>query len=479
MVGARPIFVTNTMGRRREEFEALDPPRVLMYTCGPTVYSYAHIGNFRSFVFADMLRRVLEYNGYSVTHARNITDVGHLTNETLSTGLDRIEKAAREQHQSPQDIVNHFTQAFLRDAKRLNLLAPAYIPRATDYVQPMIELTARLIERGNAYPVNGDVYFDVSTFAGYGTLSGNSIDDLIAGSRVEIGEGKRSPADFALWRGAGEDKLMRFESPWGSGVPGWHIECSAMSRELLADRIDIHTGGVDNIFPHHEDERAQSEAATGSQFVRYWMHSELLQLPNDEKMSKSLGNIYTVQDLADRGYHPFAYRYFTFQAHYRTPLSFSWDALDGAQTALHRIWRAAAELSQADSPGSISPAGDAYRARFHDAINDDLDLPVAVSVVHELLGTGLPPAEKLAVLVDVDRVLGIDILPMAMRLTKTTEHHRDLLAQRAAARERKDWNESDRLRAELAAMGLDVNDTPRGQRWVRSDLLNEGVEQPA
>jgi cysteinyl-tRNA synthetase len=443
-----------------------------MYTCGPTVYSYAHIGNFRSYLLADVARRVLEYNGYQVTHARNITDVGHLTNETLNTGLDRIEKAAREQHSSPQDIVDHFTSVYLADARRLNLLEPAFNPRATEYVGPMITFAQQLIDSGHAYTSDGDVYFDVSTFPSYGQLSGNSVDELVAGARVEIGEGKRTPADFAVWRGAGPEKLVRFDSPWGPGVPGWHIECSAMSRELLAPQLDIHTGGIDNIFPHHEDERAQSEARTGTTFVRYWLHGALLQTADDEKMSKSLGNIYTVQELVDRGIHPLSYRYFTFQAHYRTPLSFSWEALEAAQTALYRLWSAAAELTQTADVDALAGAALAYQARFHEAINDDLNLPVAISVAHDVIGAPIPPGQKLALLDEFDRVLGLDILETARRLSETSTEERELLRQREESRAARNWAESDRLRSALATGGLEVRDTPQGQRWTRTDLLS-------
>jgi cysteinyl-tRNA synthetase len=467
----RPIYFTNTMGHRRERFEAINPPVVLMYTCGPTVYSYAHIGNFRSFLMADIVRRVLEYNRYEVIHARNITDVGHLTNETLNTGLDRIEKAAREQHRTPQDIADHFAAIFLTDARRLNLLEPAFAPRASAYIIPMIELTQELIDTEHAYQANGDVYFDVATFPSYGALSGNSVDDLVAGARVEVGVGKRSPADFALWRGAGPDKLVRFDSPWGPGVPGWHIECSAMSRELLAPQLDIHTGGADNIFPHHEDERAQSEAASGTTFVRYWLHSEWLQATGDEKMSKSAGNIFTVDDLVRQGIHPLSYRYFIFQAHYRTPQNFVWDALSGAQTALFRLWTAAAELVQSGEPRSVGTNASVYRERFHEAINDDLNLPVAVAGIHDMLGDRLGPGEKLALLEDFDRVLGLDILDMACRLSEISPDERDLLSRREAARASRDWAESDRLRDTLFAHGLAVRDTPEGQRWARTDLL--------
>ncbi|GAC1472271.1 MAG: cysteine--tRNA ligase [Chloroflexota bacterium] len=472
----RPIVLTNTLGRRVEEFVPLQPGRALMYTCGPTVYSYVHIGNFRSFLFADLLRRVLEYNGYEVVQARNITDVGHLTDETLNTGLDRIEKAALELKRTPHDIVRYYSELFARDASRLNMLEPEFVPKATEYVGPMIDLTKQLIDGGHAYRSNGDVYFDVSTFPEYGRLSGNTVEELVAGARVEVGLGKRHPADFALWRGAGEDKLMRFDSPWGPGVPGWHIECSAMSKELLAEQIDIHTGGVDNIFPHHEDERAQSEAAMGKPFVRYWLHGERLGF-GSEKMSKSLGNFYTVQDLIDRGIHPLAYRYFTLQAHYRTPLNFTWEAQEAAQTGLLRIWSAAAELIQRAEPGSIDDSGDAFRERFHEAINRDVNMPVALAALQDTLASLLPAGQKLALLADFDRVLGLDVIGMARRLVETTPEHRALLESRIQARAERDWNHSDVLRRQLAELGLDVKDTAEGQRWVRTDVLMKPVTE--
>ncbi|HZS94027.1 MAG TPA: cysteine--tRNA ligase [Chloroflexota bacterium] len=465
------IQLTNTLSGRLEEFRPLTDHRVLIYTCGPTVYRYAHIGNFRALIFADTLRRMFEYNGYEVRHVRNITDVGHLTNDTLGEGIDRIEAQARAENMSPWDIAAHYTDAFLQDARRLNLLEPTASPRATEYIAEMTELIQRLIDEGHAYESNGNVYFDVSSYPSYGKLSHNSVDDLIAGARVEVGEDKRSPADFALWKAAGPEKLMRWESPWGEGVPGWHIECSAMSMDLLGDQIDIHTGGQDNIFPHHEDERAQSEAATGEEFVRYWMHNAFLELANNEKMSKSRGNIFTIEDLIERGIHPLTYRYFTFQAHYRTPLTFSWEALEAAQTALVRIWEAAAELSQSAGPEEPGKVAQTYRDRFRTAISRDLDMPTALAVLHEVLGSQLPAGQKLSLVRDFDSVLGLSIAEMAACLSETTTGQNRLLDERAAARSQRDWQLSDRLRDELAASGLEVRDTPQGQRWVRKDLL--------
>jgi cysteinyl-tRNA synthetase len=465
------------MGRCLEEFVPLEPGQARVYTCGPTVYNYQHIGNFRAFLFADTLRRVLRYNGFAVTQVRNITDVGHLTRDEVDAGDDKMEVAAQRQNKTPEEIARYYTDIFLRDAELLNLEPMEFMPRATDHIPAMIALIQRLISGGRAYVSGGNVYFDVSTFPAYGKLSGNSVEDLIAGARVEVDEYKRSPADFALWKAAGPEKIMRFESPWGMGVPGWHIECSAMAIQLLGEEIDIHTGGIDHIFPHHEDEIAQSEGATGRHFARIWMHNDFLQLPGDEKMSKSLGNFYTVSDLKEQGIHPLAFRYFTFQANYRTPLSLSWPALHGAQTALSRIWEAAAELHQSGECGEMTATGESYRARFHEAVNRDLDLPVAIAVLHELLSTRLPAGEKLAILADFDRVLGLDFLAMAERLSYISDGERELLAKRADARLGRDWTRSDALRAQLAAGGLEVKDTPAGQRWVRRDSLSVGAAQ--
>lgn len=479
----RPLVLMNTFGRQMEEFQPLEPGRVKMYTCGPTVYSYAHIGNFRAYIFADVLRRTLEYNGYEVTQVRNITDVGHLTNDTLSTGVDKMEAAARSQNTSPWDIARHITGVFLDDAARLNIEAPEHMPRATEYIGPMIDLIEELVSRGYAYAAGGDVYFDVSKFPAYGALSGNTIEDLIGGHRVEIGEGKKSPADFSVWRSVGLDKIMRWDSPWGIGVPGWHLECSAMAIDLLGPEIDIHTGGEDHIFPHHEDEIAQSEAATGRHFSRFWLHNGWLQIGDAEKMSKSLGNIYTLSDLTRRGIHPLSFRYFTLQAHYRTPLNFSWDALAAAQTGLYRLWEGAAELCQLAVPEEPTEEVAAFQTAFHEAINRDLDTSVALSVLHSVVGSKLSPGEKLALIGDFERVLALDLIPMARTLSETSDAERVLLRERESARAHRDFARSDVLRDELGARGVDVKDTPAGQRTIRRDVLpafrnDDGEDEP-
>lgn len=474
MPSSPPVLLHNTMGRKLEAFEPITPGEALVYTCGPTVYSYQHIGNFRAFLFADTLRRVLEYNGYRVHSVRNITDVGHLTEDTLGTGVDKMEAAARRANLTPKDIADHFTEIYHADARLLNMLEPESEPRATEYVPQMVELVQRLIDSGHGYTgAGGDVYFDVSTFPRYGALSNNTVQDLIAGARVEeYSSDKRSPADFAIWKSASPDKLMRYDSPWGEGVPGWHLECSAMAMDLLGETIDIHTGGEDHVFPHHEDEIAQSEGASGKPFARYWLHNAFLQGAGGVKMSKSVGNIYTVSDLRERGIHPLSYRYFTYQAHYRTPQWFSWEAIEGGQTALYRIWEATADLLQSAEPDeTLSDEAEACRVSFHEAINRDLDMPGAIAVVHTMLSSKLPAGHKLALLRDFDRVLALDLLKTAAALVELREGEKERLDLRAEARRARDWASSDQLRAALSEHGLDVKDTPAGQRWVRNDLL--------
>lgn len=477
MALARPLYLTNSFGRKLEEFAPIDPPRVTMYSCGPTVYSYAHIGNLRAYLFADSLRRVLLYNGYEVTMVRNITDVGHLTNDTLDEGLDKIEEAAQRENMTPWDIAERVTRVFLRDCDRLNIQRPEEMPRATQFIGPMVKLVQCLIDRGYGYESGGNVYYDVSKFPRYGDLSGNSVSQLISGARVEVDEGKRSPADFALWRAAGPDKIMRWESPWGEGVPGWHLECSAMAIDFLGEQLDIHVGGIDHLFPHHEDEIAQSESATGKRFARYWLHNAFLQMTGDAKMSKSLGNIFLLQDVIERGIHPLALRYFSFQAHYRTSLNCSWKALEAAGVALERAWQQVAELVQEagsavdDRAGQAPEEAERYQAQFHEAINHDLELPRAVAVLHEVLGAKLPARHKLALVEDFDRVLGLDLLKTARRLLEVTPQQQQLLDERATARSEKRWARSDELRTQLQESGIDVKDSPGGQHWINRRAL--------
>ncbi len=458
-----PIQLYNSLTRRVEPLEPHDPGKVGIYTCGPTVYRYAHIGNMRSFLFADILRRALDYLGYEVRHVKNITDVGHMRDDTDE---DRMELAAETEGKSPFEIAAFYTDAWLTDEAAINILPVHVYPKATDHIGQMIAMTQTLLDAGLAYETGGNVYFDVSEFPGYGKLSGQRIDQIRTGHRVEAEADKHDQADFALWKHAGEHRLMRWESPWGPGFPGWHIECSAMSLEHLGEHVDIHTGGIDNKFPHHEDEIAQSEGALGHPVVKVWMHGEFLTL-NEAKMAKSTGNIIRVTELPEKGFEPLAFRYLALQAHYRSKLDFTEDAMRAATAGLARLRRAASAASETEAAAvdlAAAPMA-TYRQRFADAIADDLATPRAVAVAHEVAAASdLDPAQKRALLVDFDRVMGVDVAssstsePVALPAGAA-----ELLERRAAARAARDFAASDALRDELAALGVEVRDTPSGQ----------------
>jgi cysteinyl-tRNA synthetase len=450
----------NSLTRRVEPLEPISADVVTIYTCGPTVYRYAHIGNLRSFLFADILRRSLEYLGYTVRHVKNITDVGHMRDDTFDAGEDRIEASAAEEGKSPQELAQFYTDAWLTDEAAINILPVDVYPKATEHVAEMIEMTQTLLDRGLAYEVDGTVYFDVSEFPGYGKLSGQRLDQMHAGHRVEVEADKRDPEDFALWKRAGAGRLMKWPSPWGEGFPGWHIECSAMSLKHLGERFDIHTGGIDNKFPHHEDEIAQSEGALGHQVVSIWMHGEFLTL-DDAKMAKSAGNIIRVTDLPSKGHEPLEFRYLALTAQYRSRLDFTADAMHAAASGLARLRRAAEAGDEPVDLGAATMA--AYRERFADAIADDLATPRALAIAHEVASApDLTDPQRRAVLLDFDRVLGLD-LGTARADEPLPAGAAEILERRAAARERRDFAASDALRDELAAMGVDVRDTPDGQ----------------
>ena len=328
------------MSRKKEEFKSLEPGTVRIYSCGPTVYSYAHIGNMRTYIFMDELRRVLRWNGYKLLHVMNITDVGHLTSDA-DEGEDKLEKAAKTQQKSPWDIAKYYTEIFLRDIDRLHIDRPELIPRATDHIQEMIDFVEKLCERGYGYETSDGIYYDISKYAGYGYLSGAKLDEQQAGARVEVNSEKRHPADFAIWKKAPKEHIMQWESPWGMGYPGWHIECSAMGLKYLGEEFDIHTGGVDHIPIHHENEIAQTVGLLGHPAARLWMHGEFM-LVNNGKMSKSLGNTYTLDDLEERGYDPLVFRYFCLNGHYRNKLNFTFDGMDAAKAALNNLRAAVA-----------------------------------------------------------------------------------------------------------------------------------------
>jgi len=463
------IRLHNTLTRRTEPLVPLEPGRVGIYTCGSTVYKYAHIGNLRTYLFGDLLHRTLEYLGYEVRYVKNITDVGHMRDDQLDAidGEDKIERAAETEGKSPMEIADFYTQAWLEDEALLNILRADVMPRATDHIGEMVSLTERLLENGLAYEVDGTIYYDVSEFPSYGQLSGQKVEETHAGHRVEVESDKRDPADFALWKRAGERRLMKWPSPWGDGFPGWHIECSAMSLKHLGERFDVHTGGIDLKFPHHEDEIAQSEGALAHPVVSVWLHGEFLTM-DDAKMAKSKGNIIRVADLPELGYEPLAFRYLALTAHYRSKLDFTADAMHAAASGLARLRRAAAGP---DEPVdlSIEPMA-GHGTRFTDAVADDLATPRALAIAHEVAAdASLTDAQRRALLLDFDRVLGLSLERPAEVEAPLPEGAEELLERRAAARAARDFAASDALRDELAAIGVEVRDTPEGQETtVRS-----------
>jgi len=468
-VSPAPVRLYNTLTRQVDTLVPVTPGRVTVYTCGSTVYRFAHIGNLRTYLFGDLLRRTLEYLGYEVVYVKNITDVGHMRDDQTDTGEDRMVLAAMEEGKAPLEIAQFYTDAWLADEALLNIRPADVMPRATDHIGQMLELIQTLVDKGLAYEVDGTVYFDVSAFPAYGRLSGQRVEATKAGTRVDVESDKHDPADFALWKASDPGRLMHWPSPWGEGFPGWHIECSAMSMEYLGDRFDIHTGGIDLKFPHHEDEIAQSDGATGHQVISLWMHGEFLTL-DDAKMAKSAGNIIRVSDLPSKGFQPLDFRYLALTAHYRSKLDFTEAAMHAAASGLARLRRAVGTVEDGGGPVDLSAAPvAAYRDRFVAAISDDLAMPSAIAVAHAVAGANdLTAAQRRALLLDFDRVLGLDL----DRAEEDGEEAlptgaEDLLAQRAAAREAHDYASSDRLRDELAALGVEVRDTPQGQITTR------------
>ncbi|MGA7913204.1 MAG: cysteine--tRNA ligase [Candidatus Dormiibacterota bacterium] len=454
------VSLYNTFSRRKDVLKPLRAGAVRIYSCGPTVYRYVHVGNLRTFMLPDLLCRSLEYLGYRTEQVMNITDVGHLVDDTFDRGEDKMLVSARLEKKSPEEIAAYYTSAFMSDAAKLNIRRAAKYPRASDYIPQMIELITTLIDKGHAYEVEGTVYYDIASFRDYGKLSGNSTDNLLAGSRGEVDPRKRHPGDFTLWKAAGEHRLQVWPSPWGPGFPGWHIECSAMSMTLLGDSFDIHTGGADNVFPHHEAEIAQSEGVTGHRVVSLWMHGGLLMLAG-ARMAKSAGNFFRITELEEQGFDPLAFRYLALQAKYRTKLNFSTEGLAGADRALRQLRGRVAEWSR---QAGGEDEGDPWNQRFKAALADDLDLPAAMALVAELTRADVAPAVKARQLLLWDRVLGLD-LDRAGPEAVLPEGAADLLTLRERARAEKDFATSDRLRDELAAIGVAVTDAPSGQTW--------------
>jgi cysteinyl-tRNA synthetase len=459
------IRLYDTMARGVVDIEPSTPGALKVYACGPTVYRYAHVGNMRTFLLTDLIRRVAELHKLQVTVVQNITDVGHLEDDTNDLGDDKVLAQARREGKTAKEISEFYTAAFHRDLAALNIHRAAEEPKASDWIEPMIRLIATLVDRGHAYATeDGSVFFDASSWEPYGALSGNRLDALVAGHRTEgeVHPYKRFHADWALWKGAGPNRAQVWQTPWGTGFPGWHVECSAMSLALLGETIDVHTGGIDLRFPHHEDERAQSEAAVGHPVVKHWVHGEHL-LFEGRKMAKSTGNVVLVEDVAERGLDPLALRLSYLGSRYRTQINLTWDEIAAADKTLAR-WRERVR-EWAESPSK--PMCAEYEERFRTAFDDDLDTPAALQVVREVeRDTAIPDGSKFEMFAWFDMVLGLDLVrDVGKPKAALPEGAADLLAERAAARAAKDFGASDRLRDDLAALGVTVRDTADGQVW--------------
>jgi cysteinyl-tRNA synthetase len=449
----------NTLTRSKEEFIPLDPARVGLYCCGPTVYNFVHIGNLRAYIFDDVLRRALRFNGYNLLHVMNITDVGHLESDA-DEGEDKMEKGATREGLTVWEIARKYEDAFFHDAKRLNIERPDVVCRATEHIPEMIAMIERLLERGMAYITPNAVYFDTSRFPNYTGLARLDLSGMQAGAggRVQLTGEKRHPNDFALWFTNKPRHIMQWDSPWGRGYPGWHIECSAMSMKYLGETFDIHCGGVDHIPVHHTNEIAQSEGATGKQFVRYWLHNEFL-IVDKGKMSKSGENFLTLQVLIDRGYDPLSYRYLCLQAHYRSELMFSWENLDAAQQGLRRVYSTSAENDPLTDSARYADA----RAEALEALNDDLGTPQLVGILNRY--------GSMRLWTKFDAILGLDIARRSRRSEEELpEEVKRLVEERNAARRARNWLQSDSLRNQLIEMGYDVGDSPGGTTVKRKVL---------
>ncbi len=454
------IRLNNTMTREKEVFRPLEPGEVKLYTCGLTVYNFAHIGNLRAYVFADTLKRVFLFNGYNVNHVMNITDVGHLTDDEDS-GEDKMEEGARREGKTVWEIVDFYTQAFFKDMEKLRILLPTTTCRATRHIDDMIEMIKKIESNGFTYIAGGNVYFDTSKLPDYGKLGRLKLDGEKTRSRVESDPYKRNPFDFVLWftRYKYENHAMQWDSPWGKGFPGWHIECSAMSSRYLGERFDIHTGGIDHIPVHHTNEIAQSEAAFGHEWVNYWLHSEFLVIGEGEKMSKSLGNFITLQTLADSGYDPLDYRYYLLGAHYRKQLAFSLEALDGARNAMRKLRSRISQFAE-DSEGSVEINRELLE-EFHEAINDDLNTPRALAVLWKVVDSDkLTSMEKLSLINEFDRVFALGLSEIERE--SVPEDIQELARDRSKARENRQWHRADELRKAISEKGYEILDERDG-----------------
>ena len=458
------IYFYNTLTKSKDKFEPINKEEVRMYSCGPTVYKDASIGNMRTYIMNDLIRRVLKYNGYKIKHAMNITDVGHLVSDA-DEGEDKMLKSAREMQKSPYEIAKYYTKLFMDDLEKLNVKTPEVVCKATDHIEDMIKYVQKLLENGYAYETSTAIYFDVSKLDEYGILSGIKLEDQKAGARVDVDTEKRNPYDFALWIKAKPNHIMKWESPWGLSYPGWHIECSAMGQKYLGEQFDIHTGGIDLIPTHHENEIAQSKGACGKIPAKYWIHGEYL-LINGGKMSKSLNNVYLLKDITQKGYDPLTYRLFTYSSSYRTKLNFTWEGIEASQKALEKL-RAGYQKHLEGNEDILDEEISKYEENFHKAINDDLNMPLAMSVVWDVVKNPKKSKKIAKLLEKFDTVLALSLDKKSENQEKIPEEVLKLAEERLKARQEKNWEESDRLRNEILALGYSIKDSKEGYELSR------------
>jgi cysteinyl-tRNA synthetase len=457
------LVLYNTASRKKEVFIPIKKGKLSIYCCGPTVYHYAHLGNMRTFIFEDILVRMLRALNYDVTHVMNITDVGHLTDDG-DNGEDKLEKGAKREGKTVWEVADYYTKAFLSDAQSLNILPPTHMPKATEYIKEQIKLIEKLEQKGYTYVSNGNVYFDTSKFADYTKFAKLKLHDEKHSqkNRVELDQNKKNQTDFVLWftKSKFENHAMQWSSPWGSGYPGWHIECSAMATALLGETIDIHCGGVDHIPVHHTNEIAQSECATGKKFANVWMHSEFL-IDKDGKMSKSRGDFLTVGLLKEKGINPIAYRYVCLQTHYRKQMMFSFDALESAKQALDKLYNKIAVI-KTEQKGKINQD---FLIEFHNALKDDLNTSAAFAVLYKLLDSNISDADKYATVVEFDTIFGLRLSTATLKNEQIIipSQVQKLLSERKTARENKDFKKSDELRDKIKELGFEVKDNKDGQ----------------
>ena len=457
------IYVYNTLTKEKDVFRPINEKEVRIYSCGPTVYKDATIGNMRTNIFQDVLRRMLKYNGYTIKHVMNITDVGHLVSDG-DEGEDKMIKSAREEHKTPLEIAEHYTKLFFDDLKDLNIEIPEVICKATEYIPEMLEYVEELVEKGYAYETSTAIYFDVSKLDKYPVLSNLNVEEQKAGARVDVDPEKKNPYDFALWIKAPENHLMKWDSPWGPSYPGWHIECSAMSRKHLGEQFDIHTGGIDLIPTHHENEIAQSKGVCGKIPANYWIHGEYL-LINGGKMSKSLGNVYLLKDIKEKGYDPLVYKLLCYTSSYRNKLNFTWEGIEASSKSLERL-RNGYQVNK-NGTDTLNEEDkkelDRLENEFHKAINDDMNMPLAMSFVWEVIKYSKKSPEIAELLLKFDTVLGIEInKEETNKEIEIPEEVLKLVEARKQARQEKNWAESDRLRDLIKEKGYEVKDTKEG-----------------